>query len=168
MCAPRQTHRTYTASPPPPPVPSLLATDTHMCSQSQNITHTHSACAFLISATTGDSYRFKQAQKKKCRKSRSFSKRVTGKRGRRRRWAGDEDRSSHTTRAAPHSSPKLTGTHTGSESSPLKPREAGLMWLQNNNTPHLNKTLYFSKSSSIHYHLLEERRTGETLISSGR
>lgn len=38
--------------------------------------HPHSACASLISGTTADGYRFKQAQRKKRRQSWGFSRRV--------------------------------------------------------------------------------------------
>lgn len=37
-----------------------------------------------------------------------------------------------------HPHGKLLEAHTGSESSPQKPRHAGSMWLHNKNTPHLN------------------------------
>ena len=44
--------------------------------------HSHSATAILITGTTGDSCGFKQAQRRKCRKSLSFFKRDRGKQGR--------------------------------------------------------------------------------------
>lgn len=44
--------------------------------------HPRSATAILITGTTGDSCGFKQAQRRKCRKSLSFFKRDRGKQGR--------------------------------------------------------------------------------------
>lgn len=62
---------------PPPSIPCLRTTDTHTCSVTEH--HPHSACAILIAGTTGDSCEFKQAQRKKCRKSLCFSQGAGGR-----------------------------------------------------------------------------------------
>ena len=137
------------ASPPP----SSPSTDTHMCSWSQNITHIAQlpfwSLEQLVTVVGSNRHRGGNAENHWV-----SSKGTEGSK------EGAEDRlgrdgSAHTTRATSDSSPRLTGTHMGSESSFQKLYQVGLMLLQTNNTPHLNRTLYFSKHSSIHYHLRE-------------